>query len=307
MTGGSLIKWAYDQYVGVALSVMSRYPYGTNVYEYDWDSLILLDTCRVDALQEVSDEFEFLPPADEISSITSIGSGSYTWMANTFTEEFADEVANTVYVSANAYAEEILEVGWKPEEDRGVSYCNWSTLRADDLMAVDQSWKYCNHIMGHPDPEMVTKRAIGHYRQYEPDRLIVHYTQPHEPYIAQALEEGREELFDYEEKPWDYLKGGGDLDKVWACYLDDLRMVLRHVETLLNNHDADNVIISADHGDAFGEYGIYRHPTAILHPKIRNVPWAKTSAVDKKEVEGSTDSAPQNTNVTETLENLGYL
>ena len=41
-------------------------------------------------------------------------------------------------------------------------------------------------------------------------------------------------------------------------------MVLRHVQNLLNNHDAERVIISADHGEAFGEFGVYRHPVGNI-------------------------------------------
>ncbi|WP_123624478.1 hypothetical protein [Halorubrum sp. CSM-61] len=302
-----MIKWAFDQYVGVALSFMSRYPVGTNVYKRDWDTLVLLDTCRVDALKEVADDYDFLPSSDDIGSITSIASGSYTWMANTFVEEYARDVSNTVYISANGYSEQILENGWRPEEDRGLSNCNWRTLTADDLRALDQPWRHGKDLLGHPDPEYVTERAIGYHREYEPDRMIVHYSQPHEPYISQAIKEERDELHDHEDDPWSFLKDGGDFDAVWDCYIDDLRMVLEHVETLLNNHDAEKVVISADHGEAFGEFGVYRHPVAVLHPKTRKVPWAVTSAEDRHEKEGSIESQRQVAEVEDALEDLGYL
>lgn len=302
-----MLKWAFDQYVGIALSLLSRYPLGTNVYEHEWDTLILLDTCRVDALKDVAEEYEFLPPSEEISTLTSIASGSYTWMANTFVEEYAQEVANTAYISANGYSEPILEDGWRPEEDRGIAHCNWSTLTADDLLVLDQTWQHGKDLLGHPAPEYVTERAIGHHREYEPERMIVHYSQPHEPYIAQAIEEERDELHEYEDDPWSFLKNGGDLDVAWDCYIDDLRMVLDHVETLLNNHDAEKVVISADHGEAFGEYGVYRHPVALPHPQVRRVPWAVTSAEDNHEKEGSTEPQRQTAEAEDALKDLGYL
>jgi len=305
----SVVKSIFDQYVGVTLSITLRYPLGTNVYERPWDTLILLDTCRVDALKEVADEYGFLPPAKEISTLTSIASSSYTWMANTFVEEYAQEVANTIYISANIYSEWVLEDGWRPEEERGISHCNWSTLDANDLNGLDQPWRHGEDLLDHPDPEHVTKRAIGHHREFDPERMIVHYSQPHEPYIAQAIEDGRteDELHDYEEDPWSYLKTGGDLDVVWDVYLADLRMVLDHVETLLRNHDAERVVISADHGEAFGEYGVYRHPVAVPHPQIRQVPWALTIAQDTHEVKGSTEPYQRVDDVEDSLEALGYL
>lgn len=305
----NLLNRGFDQYAGIALSLLSRYPLGTNVYEREWDTLILLDTCRVDALEQVADDYEFLPPSGQISSITSIASGSYTWMANTFVEEYAQEVANTVYVSANAYAERILENGWKPEDDRGLSHCNWDTLTADDLLALDQPWRHDENPLYHPRPNYVTERAIGHYRKYEPERMIVHYSQPHDPYIAKAVEEGRsgDELYEHEENPWNFLKNGGELDVVWESYINDLRMILNNVEDLLNNLPAETVIISADHGEAFGDLGVYGHPIAVPHPKIRRVPWVETTAEDTNEIEGSIQSNNQTKQVEESLKDLGYL
>lgn len=305
----NLVKRAFDQYAGIALSLLSRYPVGTNVYEREWDTLILLDTCRIDAIKEVADEYEFLPPREEISAITSRGSISYTWMANTFVEEYSQEVANTVYISANAFSEKILENGWKPEDGRGFSHCNWDTLTADDLLVLDQPWQRDEDLFGHPDPKYVTKRAIGHYREYEPERMIVHYSMPHEPYIANAVEEGRSEgeLYEHEKDPWRFLKNDGSLDVVWESYITDLRMVLDNVADLLNNHSAEKVVISADHGEAFGGLGVYGHPIAVPHPKTRRVPWAKTTAKDTHEIDGSVESNGRTKHVEESLKNLGYL
>ena len=54
--------------------------------------------------------------------------------------------------------------------------------------------------------------------------------------------------------------------------------MLDDVEQLLDNIDADRVVISANHGEAFGEYGVYGRPIGALHPYVRNVPWAITTA-----------------------------
>jgi len=43
-----------------------RMPVGTNIYERDWDALVVLDACRVDILREVADEYEFI---DEVDSV----------------------------------------------------------------------------------------------------------------------------------------------------------------------------------------------------------------------------------------------
>jgi hypothetical protein len=134
--------------------------------------------------------------------------------------------------------------------------------------------------------------------------MILHYHQPHNPYAAKAMEEGRE-LFDYE------MHYRLDPERAWESYLADLRYVLDDVELLLNNIDADRVVISSDHGEAFGEYGIYGHPIGSLHPHVRKVPWAITSGQDSGEYTPETPHPSESKeaseqDVDETLKALGY-
>jgi glucan phosphoethanolaminetransferase (alkaline phosphatase superfamily) len=159
-------------------------------------------------------------------------------------------------------------------------------------------------VDGATPPRYLTERAINVGRNHSFDRMILHYHQPHNPYAAKALEEDRE-LFEYE------THFRLDPKKAWESYLADLRYVLDDVELLLDNIDAERVVISSDHGEAFGEYGIYGHPIGSLHPHVRTVPWAVTTASDKGtlipdilrpfESEEASDR-----DVDETLEALGY-
>jgi hypothetical protein len=78
----------------------------------------------------------------------------------------------------------------------------------------------------------------------------------------------------------------------------------------LKNLDAENVVITADHGEGFGEYGFYRHVIGCPLPCIRQVPWVKTSAFDHGNYEPygpNPESANQTTSAEERLEDLGYL
>jgi len=54
---------------------------GTNVFDLEWDLLILLDTCRVDALTQLRDELAFV---DAVGSIRLTGGSSPEWIARTF-------------------------------------------------------------------------------------------------------------------------------------------------------------------------------------------------------------------------------
>jgi len=62
----------------------TRTTIGTNVFTREWDVLILLNTCRVDALREVAPEYDF---NEEVNSIRSVGGRSPEWVAKTFVGE----------------------------------------------------------------------------------------------------------------------------------------------------------------------------------------------------------------------------
>jgi glucan phosphoethanolaminetransferase (alkaline phosphatase superfamily) len=72
--------------------------------------------------------------------------------------------------------------------------------------------------------------------------------------------------------------------------------------------DADKVIISADHGEMFGELGQFGHPESIPHPKLKKVPWVETTASDKKTRHPEKDfKLSDDYDLEEKLINLGYL
>lgn len=125
---------------------------------------------------------------------------------------------------------------------------------------------------------------------------------PHDPFPLAD----RSDLF----RPFDALRSGNvTREAAWDEYLTHLRLVLDEVERLLKNLDAKDVVITADHGEAFGEYGFYRHVIGCPLPCMRKVPWVKTSATDCEKYE-SYAPAPESTNQTtaeDRLEDLGYL
>ncbi|MDG5776139.1 hypothetical protein VB773_02060 [Haloarculaceae archaeon H-GB2-1] len=267
----------------------------------------MLDTCRVDALRAVAPEYEFI---SDVDSIISVGSTSSEWIANTFRERYTPDINETAYLSANAFSERVIEERQFPIES---PFVDWRTVTADEFLLLDQAWRHG------PDPEYkhmsaedLTDRAIVAAREYDPDRLIVHYSQPHKPYVANAKAEDRELRF-FEREPFRALREGDtDYQTVWESYLDNLRMGLDSVERLLANIDADRVVLSADHGESFGEYGgvIYGHPRAVPHPHVKRVPWAVTTAEDIGTADPDIDISGRATmqrDAKEHLQGLGYL
>ena len=282
---------AYDLYTGLWWLAWPI-PRGTNVYERDWDLLVVLDACRVDLLRSVADEYAFLD--GEIERTESVGSMTKEWLAKTFTDEYAAEVANTAYVTGNVFSDRILE--------------------SDRFRALEEVWRDgWDEERDTVPPRSVTDRAIRTARETDPDRLIVHYVQPHHPFL---------DLEGFDAAPFgpalsdtvvDALrKGKISRNTFWNAYQDNLRRALDDVELLLENVDAERVAITADHGDALGEWGIYDHPVGCLHPAVRTVPWTTTTATDRGTYEpdlererGERDESGESS-VEDRLQALGY-
>ena len=304
-----------------AFMMSSRGLLGTNILSTNFDLIVLLDTCRVDALREVADEYEFI---DNVDSRISVGGTSGEFIAATFRTEYEDLIENTAYLASNGYAKVILEEGGRDDfEDMNVHVDSrfhspllfWDTVPAERLGRLDHLWKYeskgddgeFGHSEGHSPPEYVTDYGIDADRQGNYEKIILHYNQPHSPYTSNALKEQRP-LEEYQKNPFEYIQKTGNKEVVYQTYLDDLRSVLNEVETVLRNIDRENVLITADHGEAFGELGIFGHSWGSVHPHVRRVPWVKTTAKDKKEYEPkSVNESPSERTVEETLEALGYV
>lgn len=302
----NLLQKSYNfLYLPPALALTSRFSVGTNVFEKDWDTLILLDTCRVDALQEVSGEYDFLPR--NINRLLSVGSHSGEWIANTFTTKYDSQISDTTYITANAHAKYILEDQTKIESVHNIpAKTRWKTVTADQLDHIEHLWQYGGEV-GHVSPEVVTDQAIKISRENPSEKLIIHYSQPHEPYASEVKKGNKEKLDPYESDPFDYLINEGDFDQVWNSYINNLRYVLDSVKILLENIDAPKTIITADHGEAFGEFGFYAHQVCAPIPAVRYVPWAEVTASDSGEyIPDSELPKSPSQNADEQLKALGY-
>lgn len=291
---------------------------GTNVFDRDWDALIVLDTARVDALCEVKDEYDFI---EDVESIYSVGGASAEWLARTFDEPHKSVIQNTAFISAQSHIQEILDT--KVQESVSDKPLPLKILRLmpsvdiDDLGKAEYVFKKetigedgpFGHKEGNTPPRYVTDRGIAVGREYDFDRLILQYHQPHTPWFSKALEENRDLKY-HEYDWWNYYYETNDVESIWEAYMSDLRFVLDDIEILLENLDAEKVVITADHGEAFGEYGVLGHMIGSLHPQIRKVPWIETSATDKQTREPVVEELKQTKmsreKMDEQLEALGY-
>lgn len=281
-------RWMFrrvrDIYNSFWFPMTSRYPFGKNVYEESWDALIILDGCRVDAMEEVADEYEFI---NSVQSVWSLGSASHEWLAKTFTQDYAKSISETSFVVTNVFSSSLFNHGETPpgRYKIPIDLASWKTVSSDDF-------GYIEFLKDHVDPytehwntpelrsaEYTTERAIVTARNRNPGRIAVQYYQPHRPFIFDAFNTGKvSERMYY---PFEHYKSGRmSFDKLWESYINNLRYVLDSVETLLKNLNAEKVIITSDHGELMGEFGLYGHKEGLPHPALKKVPWVETTADD---------------------------
>jgi hypothetical protein len=277
--------------------VDSLFPPEEPHWERDFDILCILDACRVDQMQDACDRKEWLPPRESVDTLWSVGSTSEEWMAGMFDPNHYDEMENTAYVTANLFIEKF------DFNQFGVcSIVSGEYHDIGDIRAVD--------------PQEVTDRAIHVWRnreQYDVDRMIVHYMQPHTPFRS------REEWFysgDLVDTNWGhgfYELAAGRLphDEFHAAYWDNLDWVLEHIDVLRQNCSG-TIVLSADHGNAMGEWGTYGHPYGVPVPAVRSVPYLQIDGIDEGKYKPGLDknellNRSDLENVEDHLSNLGYV
>jgi len=274
----------YEFYVGLCRNAGRRVNYGTNVFEESWDVLVILDACRWDLMQEVVSNYDFI---DETMTY-SVASSSEEWMEKTFRKV---DTSNVGYVTANPFSRQKLD--------------------PNDFFLLDEVWEYAVDDEVRTVPaDAVTDRTIRAHRELNPDCLVAHYMQPHYPFVPNPMDEGLP-LEDFggsdHEDVWDKLRRGKvSREEVWENYRANLEYVLDSVETLLRSVDG-SVVITADHGNLLGEFGLYGHPDYVPVPALKRVPWCRTTAEDDgtyEPVEWTNESGANDRE--ELLRDLGY-
>ncbi|WP_262175434.1 hypothetical protein [Haloarcula laminariae] len=247
-------------YLRLLQAVGRRLDYGANVFDREWDVLVVLDACRADLLRSVAPETDFL---DAVETVRSVGSSSSEWLENTFPDR--PETGRTVMVTGNTWTDRYLD--------------------AEAFAALDEVWKYAwDDELGTVPAAAVTDRAIAAARERDPDRLVVHYMQPHHPFVPDPIDGddgiARTGSHSNSANPWVSLRQGElTTARVRTAYEANLRYVLAEVSALVENVDG-RVAVTADHGNLFGEWGLYGHPMQTPVPALLAVPWAETTGID---------------------------
>jgi hypothetical protein len=291
-------------YQPISIYLHSRYAENHNIFTEDWDLLIILDTCRYDAMKMVSNEYDFIT---DIESRWSVGGNSAEWILNTFNNEFKHEISETAYVTSNPHAVTVIEeqfehLGFwdgelRPMDERTNRWNIFSPVEPADFHTYislhDLSIEHSEVEATYPDPRKVTDHAIRLGRSSSPNRIVLHYMPPHLPYIAHQ-DNNKIRL------------GATQNQTSFEAYLNNLRWGLNEIGLLLENIDAEQVIITSDHGENFRLRSIRsEHKPGMVTPAVRRVPWVVTTAEDTKKRDPDLSDS-ERSDIKSTLKALGY-
>jgi hypothetical protein len=267
---------------------------GINFMDQDWDNLIIIDGCRYDTFDSESD----LP--GQLSSVYSKGSMTVEFLhANIAGRSMLD----TVYITAN-----------------GQFYHNSGSLNAsfyevENVWSNDEFWDEEHHTVL---PESMTKCGLKASQKYPNKRLILHFIQPHYPFIDSDIE--IDDAFDPNTPGFWMRMMRNQVDispsEVREAYQRNLRITLPHLRHLLTALPGKTVITS-DHGNMLGEKSSpipireWGHPRGIYTDELTRVPWLEYENGPRKDVTAgamSHDESQVDSEAVEShLKHLGYV
>lgn len=282
-------EWYYDL----------RSQYGSDIeradfIEEDWDNLLLLDACRYDSFAAVHD----LPGQLEHRHVKSSSTIE-------FLKQYLDDrdLTDTVYVTANPQHYR--------KTDRG-----FISAQFHDVVEVWQEDGWDEEVRT-VRPETVADATERAHDEYPDKRLLVHFLQPHYPYLGPT---GREH---FDNDSLDFfnrvLNGEIEVDDDILCraYHENLEAVLPSVKRLLESLGG-RTVVSADHGEMFGERAFplpmreYGHPSGIHTEELTKVPWLVFENGPRREIDAGRADEAESTDDVETdvveqrLRDLGY-
>lgn len=270
---------------------------GVNILSEDWDILAILDACRYDMFENLID----LP--GDLKKVRSQAPETGQFLQKNFS---GMDATDTVYVTGNPQFYRI---------QNGIS----------DLDPIDcQLYKSINVWKDNWDekyrtvqPEVITDAAIEAAQTYPNKRILIHYLQPHAPYIGPTgSKKLPTDVLDF----WGNFRSGKidvDLNVVHQAYQENLELVLNDVERLFNQLEG-KIVLTADHGEMLGERSgplptkKYGHPLGLHTPELVEVPWFVYESGSRRDIVAEESAKPENMDiadekVAQRLRDLGYL
>jgi len=205
--------------------------------KHDKVVVVVLDAVNIDVFRKVYGE--------DFEVVWSEGFSTEPWLIKTFIENSENKIFREVtYICSNPFCE-----------------LHFNKLRKIFHTIIPLSQKYWNSKYGTVMPAVVTTSTLIYAKFYKYRKMIVHYMQPHPPFIHLSYNEPSIRKEDVVEKKinreyllarcsWRYRKF------FKLAYVKNLEIVLTHVRKLTNELKQMNyeVYLTADHGEILGKW-----------------------------------------------------
>ena len=240
------------------------------VWKRKWDNLMILDACRWDLFYDVLQDMGY--KVANKPYIYSRGSDTVEFLERNFKNRYFDDI---VYVTANPFVNKVVE---------------------KSFYKVIPVWRLrWDKQLGTVLPEDVIKFALIAKRRYPKKRVIIHFIQPHYPFIGSPIKfnVGTENGFgmgiSFMKNPWNLVRQGIlKSEEVWQAYTDNAKYIIPYALKLASKLPGKTVI-SADHGNVFikgplPEFTIAGHPRGVYIEELVKVPWFEVDQDEVKKV-----------------------
>jgi len=266
---------------------------GLDIFEADWDTLLILDACRYDLFERVAD----LP--GKTTAVRSKGSATEEFLRANFDGK---RLHDTVYVTASPMFH-------RHREEIDVEF--HETVNVWQEAGWDEQYRTVL-------PETMAEATLDAAEQFPNKRILAHFLQPHYPFLGET----GKTAFDLDRLDfrWDDV-ATGKLDVpdeiLERAYEETLEAVLPSVERLLSALQG-RTVVTADHGQMLGERLFplpireYGHPVGLYCEELVRVPWHVSDNGPRREITAESSSERTGTDtgdslVDDRLRQLGYL
>lgn len=282
----------------VLFPILFRRNDGIYIMSERWDNLVILDACRYDVFEQVAKERGI---DGTLEKKVSRGTNTGIFLKENFSRGKHSDI---VYVSGNPF----------------VSY--FVKNRFFKIIPVwREGW---SREFGTVLPETVYEYALDAIERYPNKRFIVHFMQPHEPYIQmgvgpQAQRTVRRRAPNIYANGWYRYLPQLDRNYLFAQYKRNLELAIPYVLRLTDELQG-RTIVTSDHGEALGEtvnrmirVRIFGHCPGARISALTDVPWlqlegrtAGTRELGNREAETESMTEEDETTIKERLRALGY-
>lgn len=268
--------WRNSFLWGIVLPIMYIHNNGNYILNEYWDNLIILDACRYDVFKEVFYERKM---RGRLECRYSRGTNTPSFLTENFSQKKYNDI---IYVTANPYVNKLL---------------------MGKFFKIIPVWKYdWDENEGTVLPGAVYDYALDTIAKYPDKRIIIHFLQPHPPYIWNKCKNKLSELEIMRKSTLykiDYRLVRRLKDNLLNMYASDfyatinkttlskeythnLEVVMPYVEKLMSIIPGITTVTS-DHGEAFGErlhplfpINLYGHFENMRIESLTKVPWLIT-------------------------------